>query len=82
MPEVQEPVLEHAPTKEEITRGGDVVNLVTSVTEMRKMDEPKLVESEFLTIVNRRIPLSVTGFIKHCRGFQGRDRIAVHGLGL
>jgi hypothetical protein len=34
MPEVQKPVLEHAPTKtreEEITRAGDVVNLVTRV---------------------------------------------------
>jgi hypothetical protein len=38
LPEVQKPVLEHAPTEEEITRGGDVVNLVTSVTEIRKTD--------------------------------------------
>jgi hypothetical protein len=45
MPEVQEPVLEHAPTEtreEEITRDGDVVNLVTSVTEIRKTDEDDL----------------------------------------
>ena len=40
MPEVQKPVLEHAPTeaKEEITRETGVVNLVTSVTEIRKTD--------------------------------------------
>jgi len=41
MPEVQKPVLEHAPTetrKEEITRGTDVVNLVTNVTGVRKTD--------------------------------------------
>ena len=38
MPEVQKPVLEHAPTKEEITRENDVVNLVTNVTEIRKTD--------------------------------------------
>ena len=41
MPEVQKPVLEHATPEareEEITRENDVVNLVTSVTEIRIMD--------------------------------------------
>ena len=45
MPEVQKPVLEHAPTEareEEITRDSDVVNLVTSVTEIRKTDSPRV----------------------------------------
>ena len=48
MPEVQKPVLEHAPTEtreEEITRETDVVNSVTSVTNplsVRKMDSPRV----------------------------------------
>ena len=47
MPEVQKPVLEHAPTEAQnpqvtdgkIAQNSDVVNLVTSVTEIRKMDK-------------------------------------------
>jgi hypothetical protein len=41
MPEVQKPVLEHAPTetrKEKVTQDSDVVKSVTSVTNIRKTD--------------------------------------------
>ena len=54
LPEVQKPVLEHAPTKareEEITRDGGVVNLVTSVTEIRKMND--IVRKQFVYEMKR-----------------------------
>jgi len=60
MPEVQKPVLEHAPTetrKEEITRESDVVNLVTSVTEIRKTDNIEC-------FTQRDVP--ETGKVQHC----------------
>jgi hypothetical protein len=53
MPEVQKPVLEHAPTEtreEEITRESDVIKLVTNVTNAQKTD---VVRERFIYEIKR-----------------------------
>lgn len=78
MPEVQKPVLEHAPTEAQnpqvtdgkIAQNSGVVNLVTSVTEIRKMDSESNARitaetSELVDLVNEATDRLCALLVRH-----------------